>query len=138
MAGMPKGYDDLEKLAKQVTAKAKYPIRNVEELITAFGGEEASFTFEGRSGKVGQVKRAIPKDFFPIGSQEDLIAKSAHVLMARGLVGTEFTPGQRLDKPPKNAEEPGPIKEGPSRGGMPAVAGIKKKGAAGPGPGKPA
>src|SRR5438034_7837949 len=114
MAGMPKGYDDLEKLAKQVTAKAKYPIRNVEELITAFGGEEASFTFEGRSGKVGQVKRAIPKDFFPIGSHEDLIAKSAHVLMLRGLVSTEFTAGEKRDRPAKDAGEPGPVNERPS------------------------
>jgi hypothetical protein len=44
--------------------------------MKAVGGEEAAIDFDGPRGTAKQLKHVLPDHFFPIESEEDLLAKS--------------------------------------------------------------
>lgn len=69
-------------LVKQLNQTAKYPINNFEDLGKALGGENATFTFRGRSMTMSEAKAAIPAYYFPIASESDLMTKMADLSTA--------------------------------------------------------
>lgn len=69
------GLQNTISLVKQVSAKAKYPIANFDELQTALGGANATVSFGGRSMTMAEAKTSIPSYYFPIASESDLISK---------------------------------------------------------------
>ncbi len=125
---MPKGFTELEALVDQAAAKAKFPINDFEQLAQGLGGDKANVTFQGRDHNIGQAKHMVPKEFFPVQSREDLLAKSAFILIRQGVVPSDHVPGQQQDKPPANAGNPQLADSGPRPGGFPAQHGVKGKG----------
>lgn len=69
-------------LVKQLNQKAKYPINNFEDLAKALGGDNATFTFRGRTMTMSEAKAAIPAYYFPIASETDLMTKMADLSTA--------------------------------------------------------
>lgn len=67
--------DEVIRAVRQVSARAKYPIQSFDELSHAMGGDEAAVTFRGQQMAVRDIRRLIPAYYFPIGSEQDLIAK---------------------------------------------------------------
>lgn len=128
MPPMPKHYDEIERVAKKVSEKAKYPIKDFKQLADALGGEDASVDYGGKGQKIGQAKKMLPDGFFPVESQEDLIAKIGYVEMLRRGVKEEHTPGEKRDKAPDDAGEPNvPVKGGGRPGGVPGIQGRKRE-----------
>lgn len=83
--------EEIVRAVKQVSANAKYPINTFDELAKAMGGEDATVTFRGRSMKVAEARRFIPAYYFPIGSEDDLVAKISD-LQERARVGAPPAP----------------------------------------------
>jgi hypothetical protein len=130
MPHMPRHYNEIEKVAKKVSEKAKYPIKNFHELAEALGGEDASVEYEGKGQKIGQAKKLLPDGFFPVESEQDLIAKVAYVEMVRRGAKEEHTPGEQREEAPHDAGEPNvPVKEGGRPGGIPGIHGRKAENA---------
>jgi hypothetical protein len=128
VAAVPKEYQEIERAAKRVSEKAKYPIRNFKQLADAFGGEDATIEFEGQGRKLGQVKKLIPDEFFPVESEEDLIAKGSYLYQRFRPVEDAHTPAEKKDSPPDESPEPDfPKEEKPRPGGFPAIRGRKKQ-----------
>jgi len=96
---------DIEKIAKDVSNKAQYPIRDANELVQAFGGENATVDLEGKGHKAAEA-RQMPADVFPIASEQDFIAKLASLRGGRGDEPEEMPRGKKLDKRPPEAGEP--------------------------------
>ena len=99
--------DEIIQVATRVADKAKFPIRDFKHISEALGGEEAEIEYEGKAHKVGQVRRLIPPEYFPIDSREDLIAKIAD-LQQRARPGWpgEVEPGEQLKEVPSDAGRP--------------------------------
>ena len=74
--------DEIERVGKQVSKKARYPIGSRDELMDALGGRGNSFKYEGKDRKADEVER-VPDDVFPIESEVDFVEKMA-TLRARG------------------------------------------------------
>jgi hypothetical protein len=74
--------EEIDRVAKQVSRKAEYPIRDADELLEALGGKNATVKYEGKDRKAEDVRR-IPQEVFPIESEIDFVAKIA-TLRARG------------------------------------------------------
>ena len=75
-------FDEIERVGKQVSKKARFPIESSDELRDALGGKGGKFKYEGKERKADEVQR-IPDDFFPIESETDFVGKMA-TLRARG------------------------------------------------------
>lgn len=73
---MPPVHPQIAKYAREISSKTKYPIRNFAQLVKALGGEDSAIEFEGPRGKAKELKKAIPDDFFPVESEDDLLKKS--------------------------------------------------------------
>jgi len=126
MAQMPKEYQDVEALAKRISEQTRYPIRDFKQLADVLGGEEATFEYKGNGRKLGQLKKMVPDGFFPVDSQEDLIAKIGYLHITNRLAPNDHTPGEKRDKAPDDAGEPPPKEERPSPGKIPSIKGRKK------------
>jgi len=125
---VPKQLAELELVAARVSDKVKYPIKDYSQLARALGGDNATVDFEGKGRKLGQVKKMIPKGFFPVESREDLIARISHVYMQYRPVAEAHTPGEKRDGPPAESPEPKvPKQEKPRPGGLPGVRGQKRE-----------
>jgi hypothetical protein len=111
-SNIPTVVEDVVRVADQVSKRVSYPIRNFKQLADALGGEQAEIEYEGRLRKVGQVKRMIPGEFFPIESREDLIAKVAHLQsIMRPDWPHELPSGKEVqDKPPTEPPAKAPLK----------------------------
>jgi hypothetical protein len=91
-------YPEVEELiltVKKVASSTKYPIQSFSELAEALGGEESVVNFRNQPMSLKEVRALIPVYYFPIGSEEDLIAKIAD-LQARGLRRGYGEPGQEV------------------------------------------
>jgi hypothetical protein len=62
-------------LVKRVAQRARFPIAGIDELAEALGGEGSSVLLGGRTMTAGEWRRRVPAYYFPIHSEEDLIAK---------------------------------------------------------------
>lgn len=121
--------DDVIDTAKNVSKKVQYPINSFDDIVKALGGDNSTIDFEGQGHKIGHVRKLIPSDYFPIESEEDLIAKIAHL---RGQGGDADTDDVKytdpVASPPDNAGNPNiPQNEIPKGRGVPAVKGWKTK-----------
>ena len=120
---------EVTKVATKVADNVKFPVRDFRHLAKALGGEDAEIQYEGKGRKVGQVRRLIPPEYFPIDSREDLIAKIAD-LQQRARPGWpgDVEPGKELDELPSDAGRPKvPEREFPKPGkGGPMVKGWRK------------
>jgi hypothetical protein len=124
MPGEPKAIGQIRQAAKQLSAKAQFPIRNIADLLKAVGGEDAEFELLGKKHKVREVHRLVPQDYFPIESEEDLTEKLANLDAMRAdspLRQTEMAkeePRSPDRTPPPRSEQGRPSKrsDGPSMG----------------------
>lgn len=112
MPSEPQGLGQLRQAAKRVSGKTKYPIRNFEQLAEALGGEDATVDLLGRKHTVREGRQLVPRDYFPIESEEDLTAKIANLDLMRAdsplrqsEMGTEEPPS--ADRSPPTEQEHG-------------------------------
>ena len=64
---------DVIRAVKHAIARVTYPVQTFEELAAAIG----SSTFAGGSFSLTEAQRLLPASYFPITSEEDLVAKVA-------------------------------------------------------------
>ena len=74
---------DIERVAKDVSKKANYPLGSQQDLVNALGGKEAKFKYEGKDRKAAEAEQ-IPNDMFPIQSEEDFVGKMASLRQRSG------------------------------------------------------
>ena len=120
--------DEIVQTAKAIEPRLRYPIHNFKELADALGGEDAEVDFAGQKRKVGQVRRLLPPEYFPIDSTEDLIAKAVE-LRSRAEPGWpgDLEPGTELGEVPPDAGQPSvPESEFPQPGHGLRVKGWRK------------
>ena len=72
----PQKHPDIIKHVREISSKTKYPIKNFGQLMKALGGESAPIEFEGWRAPAGRLREFIPEHYFPVASEEDLLAKS--------------------------------------------------------------
>jgi hypothetical protein len=98
----------LDKVRRVTSGKLKYPIHNFRQLADALGGENAMVTWEGRAVPIGQARKLLPDDYFPIESEEDLHVIAVNLEMLR--------PGNSLTTAARGQERPpSPDRKPPSR-----------------------
>lgn len=73
---MPRVHPHISKYAQAISSRTTYPIKNFGQLVKALGGEDTVIEFDGPRGPAKELRRAIPDDFFPVKSEEDLLHKS--------------------------------------------------------------
>lgn len=120
--------DEVTRWADRVSTKAKYPVNDAKGLLDAVGTDETEVEYAGRKMKLGQIKKALPKEFFPVESREDLIAKIGY-LETRGERESKPDVGEERSGPPDDAGEPAAAAEKDKqgrKGGMPAIRGHGK------------
>jgi hypothetical protein len=64
---------DVLRAVKNAVARVTYPVRTVDELANALGG----LTIAGGAFSLADAERLLPPYYFPITSEEDLVAKVA-------------------------------------------------------------
>jgi hypothetical protein len=121
-------FDEIMDTAKNVSKKIQYPINSFDDVARALGGDNADIPFEGKGHKIGQIRRLIPAEYFPIESEEDLVAKIAQLRGEGGEADTDpVTYANPVAAPEKGKENPPniPAHEIPKARGVPAVKGWK-------------
>jgi len=102
--------DHIQKVAREVSRRGRYPLRNADDLVEALGGRGATVSFEGRERGVEEASQ-IPDEVFPIENEEDLVSTLA-TLRARGGDEPEGMPrGEALKNLPAEAGQPPHIPE---------------------------
>lgn len=124
MPGVPQELAEYERIARKVTGKTQYPIHNFNKLADALGGDETEVELPSGRVKVKKGRNLVPKHFFPIDSEEDLIAKMATLDAARpgyqrpeGSRGQEQAPSPDRKPPTRDVKElelPPGLEGGPS------------------------
>jgi hypothetical protein len=120
------GPDDVLEMAKQVSGRVQYPIRDFKSLAAAVGGEDAEFNFKGKRYKPGQVRKVFPEDYFPIESEEDLVAKVGD-LVARGAGEPDVKWGKQEDRAPEGKKRPDLEGRTPKHRNVPGIKGWQDK-----------
>jgi len=117
--------DDIVHAAKDISKKAQYPLNSFDDLAKALGGEHAKVKYEGKDRKVAEA-RQIPAEFYPIESEEDLIAKLAHLRSLSGDKPEGVSTAQPPSKLPPEAGSPPNFPESMRpRKGVPGARGVK-------------
>lgn len=125
---------DVIRILQVVSAKTTYPIQSFDHLIEACGGDDATITVQGREVRLAELQPAIPAYYFPIGSEDDLIAKIADVRVKGQTVipppisehGVQW--GPEVDAPPPGTDPPDErVRDLPRRPGVPAASGLKRE-----------
>lgn len=62
----------------QISARCKYPIENFESILKAFGSPNATIFFGGVANPLQDFLKVVPKAFFPVQSEDDLLRKLIH------------------------------------------------------------
>lgn len=109
---MPKKFKlkDIVDTAKEISGKVNYPINSADELVRSLGGDQAEVKHEGKGHKVGQARQALPAEYFPIESEEDLITKIGGLRILHGdepedvKMGKERTGPSDVGDPPNISE----------------------------------
>jgi hypothetical protein len=99
---------DVIRAAKHAVARVKYPVQSFDELAAALGD---GVTLAGGSLGLAEARRLLPAYYFPISSEEDLIAKVADLRAQAGAVAAlpvagDVTWAPAIDKPPENSRPP--------------------------------
>ncbi|HEX6290597.1 MAG TPA: DUF6065 family protein [Herpetosiphonaceae bacterium] len=123
---------DLISTLKMLSKQTVYPIQTPDDFVAALGGPDATISFHGRSFSLAALRSAIPAYYFPIDSEDDLIAKLADV-QARVRGGPPVQPdhadiqwGEQVDTPP-DVPPPDELLHGiPRQPGVPGAVGLKK------------
>lgn len=119
---------EVTKWADTVSKKTKYPVNDVKALLDAVGKDDTEVEYAGRKMRLGEIKRHLPKEFFPVESREDLIAKIGY-LETRGEREEKVPEGRRQSKAPDDAGDPRAVTESEKhgrKGGMPGIRGHGK------------
>jgi hypothetical protein len=66
----------IKKYARQISSRTKYPIKSIDQLLKALGGDKAVIQFERTRTPAKALRRVISSRFFPVASEEDLLKKS--------------------------------------------------------------
>lgn len=69
--------DEVFRVLRLVLSGANFPIKSAVDVEQALGGEDEQFTFHGRLFPVRLVREMVPAYYFPIASEDDLVAKVA-------------------------------------------------------------
>jgi hypothetical protein len=96
---------EIERVAKDVSKKADYPLRDYDDLAEALGGKNAEIDYEGKRRKVAEAQQ-IPDEIYPIESEDDFVNKMASLRGAHGDEPEEMPRGRKLDKRPDDAPPP--------------------------------
>jgi hypothetical protein len=96
---------EIERVAKQVSRRTQYPIRNSDQLAEALGGKNAEIEYEGRRRKVAEAEQ-IPDEIYPIESEDDFVNKMASLRGARGDEPEELPRGRQHDRRPQGEPPP--------------------------------
>jgi hypothetical protein len=67
------------KIVQLISPKVTYPIQNFEEIANALGSEEVTMSLGDQSFNLVDIGQFLPNYYFPIGSEDDLIAKIADI-----------------------------------------------------------
>lgn len=117
--------EDVLEIAKRVSARLTYPIKDYKQLSEALGGDDAEVELKGRKYKPGQARKLFPGDYFPIDSEEDLVAKIGD-LVGRQQGESDIKWGEeQKEKPDKERPKPSD-QDIPRHTGVPAVRGWKE------------
>jgi hypothetical protein len=105
------------KIVQLISPKVTYPIQNFEEIANALGSEEVNMSLGDQSFNLIDIGQFLPDYYFPIGSEDDLIAKIADIRAqvfssVQASEGTETASGLNLLRgesqatPPEGTEPP--------------------------------
>lgn len=116
---------DVIRAVKHAVARVTYPVESFEELSEALGG----LTIAGGSFTLSEAQSLLPPYYFPIGSEEDLIAKVADLRAQAGGMSAlptdaDVTWLEPIEKAPDHSRPPGiALEDVPTIAGC---AGVKK------------
>ncbi|MBF2063175.1 MAG: hypothetical protein IGS39_01890 [Calothrix sp. C42_A2020_038] len=104
------------KIVQLISPKVNYPIQNFEEIANALDSEEVTISFEDQSFNLIDIGQFLPDYYFPIGSEDDLIAKiadiraqvfsSVQVEETETSTGLNLLRGEAQPNPPEGTEPP--------------------------------
>jgi hypothetical protein len=89
---------DLIRLVRRIATSATYPITSFTALSDALGGDEATISFGGRDWPLAELRRMIPAYYFPIASEDDLVAKLVELGRERRRRWMRHGPEARMHK----------------------------------------
>jgi hypothetical protein len=89
--------DEMRKHIKQIPGLSKFPIRDHDHLSELLGGKDKEFKFKEKKLTAADVMRMFPANYFPVESEDDLVAKAAK-LAEIGEKGFQPATGTRPDK----------------------------------------
>ncbi len=69
--------NEMRQHIKQIPGLGTYPIRDYEHLAALLGGKHKEFKFKDKKLTMADVMRMFPANYFPILSEDDLMAKIA-------------------------------------------------------------
>jgi hypothetical protein len=67
------------KIVQLISPKVSYPIQSFDEIVNALGSEEITISLGDQSFNLMDIGQFLPGYYFPIGSEDDLIAKIADI-----------------------------------------------------------
>jgi hypothetical protein len=130
MKTIPERHQEATNWADKVSKRARFPVDTVKDLLGALGDDNTEVDYSGRKMSLGQIKKMLPNDMFPVESREDLIAKIGY-LETRAERQEAPSVGEQMKEPPSDAGEPPAFPEADfkgRKGGMPGVRGYGKGG----------
>ena len=74
------------KLLKRQLPYLTFPIQDAAEMIEAVAREGVNINFRGGRVNMAEAVKRVPKDFFPITSEEDFDRKVKHAIQSRPLI----------------------------------------------------
>ena len=99
--------DEMRKHVKEIRGLDEFPIRDHDHLIQLLGGKDKEIKFNEKKLKTDDMLRMFPANYFPVASEEDMIAKAVK-LIELGREGFQAATGKRPDKesgPPAKGKE---------------------------------
>lgn len=119
--------EDVLEIAKRVSGRVTYPINDYKQLSEALGGDDAEIEVKGKRYKPGQVRKLFPGDYFPIESEEDLVAKVGDLLARAYGEEPDIKWGEEQREKPRDKERPKlSDRDIPRPRGVPAIRGWKE------------
>ena len=99
--------NDIYQVARLLKSRAQFPLNSAADVEEALGGHAATFEFAGQAIPVTEIRNMVPAYYFPIATEDDLVAKIAD-LRARhpGLPGMGRGPIADISLPARDDQRP--------------------------------